>query len=68
MGVCLCSVVLDVWFGVWLCVWCGVRQVERERPRCGWRICDGGRRAALDVADDIGVRVRVDGVMRVSVL
>ena len=49
------------------CVWCGVRQLELERPRCGGRSSDGGRRAALDVADDIDVRVRLDGVMGVCV-
>ena len=49
-----------LWFGV--CV-IGVCQVEWERPRCGGRSCDGGRRAALEVADDIGVRVRLYGVM-----
>ena len=68
VGGCLRTVVLDVWLGVWLCVWCGVRQVGWEQARGGGRICDGGRRAALDVADDIGVRVRVDGVMGVWVL
>ena len=52
---CLCDVI------------CGVRQLDWERPRCGGRSCDGGRRAALDVADDIGVRVRLDGVMGVWV-
>ena len=66
MGVCLRTVVLDV-CAVW-CLVCGVvRQLEWERPRCGGRSCDGGRRAALDVADDIGVRVRLDGVMGVWV-
>ena len=49
--------------GVWCDVWCGVRQLEWELPRCGGRSCDGGRRAALDVADDIGVRVRLGAVM-----
>ena len=49
-----------VWFGV--CV-IGVCQLESEQARCGGRSCDGGRRAALDVADDIGVRVRLYGVM-----
>ncbi len=48
-------------------VWCGMRQLEWEPPRCGGRSCDGGRRAAHDVADDIGVRVRLDGVMGVWV-
>jgi hypothetical protein len=48
-------------------VWCGVRQVEWEQARCGGRSCDGGRRAALDVAVDIGVRVGLDGVMGVWV-
>jgi hypothetical protein len=41
----------------------GVCQLELERPRCGGWNCDGGRRAALDIADDIEVRVRVCGVM-----
>ncbi len=52
-------------------VWCGARQLELQRPRsgprCGGRSCDGGRLAALDVADDVGVRVRLDGVMGVWV-
>ena len=43
----------------------GVCQVEWELARCEGRSCDGGRRAALDVADDIGVRVRLDDVMGV---
>jgi hypothetical protein len=47
-------------------VWC-VRQLEPQRPRCGGRSCDGRRRAALDVAEDIGVRVGLDGVMGVWV-
>ena len=59
-GACMC-----VWFGV--CV-IGVCQLAWERPQCGGRSCDGGRRAALDVADDIGVRVRLDGVMGVWML
>ena len=54
--------------GVWMCVWfgvcvIGVCQVESEPARCGGRSCDSGRRAALDVADDIGVRVRLYDVM-----
>ena len=67
MGMCVClrTVVLDV-YGVVFGVWCGVRQLECEQPWCGGRSCDGGRRAALDVADDIEVRVRLDGVMGVS--
>ncbi len=56
------TVVLDVRFGVCLI---GVCQLESEQARCGGRSCDGGRRAALDVAEDIGVRVRLDGVMGV---
>ncbi len=44
----------------------GVCQLELERARCGGRSCDGGRRAALDVAEDIGVRVRLYGVMGVG--
>jgi hypothetical protein len=70
-GGCLRTVAFDVWFSVWLGVWCGawcgLRQLEGEQAWCGGRCCDGGRRAALDVADDIGVRVRVDGVMGVRV-
>ncbi len=64
--VCLVTVVLDV---CQVCVWCvfGVRQVECEQAQCGGRSCAGGRRAALDVADDIGVRVGLDGVMGVWV-
>jgi hypothetical protein len=62
MCVCLRTCVRCV-----LGVWCGVRQLAWDRPRCGGRSCDGGRRAALDVADDIGVRVRLDGVMGVWV-
>jgi hypothetical protein len=60
--------------GGWMCVVCGVvcvvwcvRQVEFEQARCGGRSCDGGRRAALDVAEDIEVRVWLDGVMGVWV-
>ena len=59
--------------GGWMCVrcvcgvLCGVRQLEWEQARCGGRSCDGGRRAALDVAEDIEVRVRLDGVMGVWV-
>ena len=49
-------------------VWCGVRQVFLEQAWSGGRSCDCERRAALDVADDIGVRVRLDGVMGVWVL
>ncbi len=64
MCVCLRMLVLDV-FGVVFGVWCGAHQLELQRPRCGGRSCDGGRRAALDVADDVGVRVRLDGVMGV---
>ncbi len=45
----------------------GILIVGCERPRCGGRSCDGGRLAALDVADDIEVRVRLDGVMGVWV-
>ena len=45
-------------------VWCGVCQLEEEPPWSGGRSCDGERRAALDVADDIVVRVMLDGVMR----
>jgi hypothetical protein len=41
-------------------------QFDRKPPRCGGRSVYGGRRAALDVADDVGVRVRVDAVMDVS--
>ena len=54
---CFRTVVLDV-----CVVWC-VCQLEWEQRRCGGRSCDGERRAALDVADDIGVRARLDGVM-----
>ncbi len=50
-----------------VCLVCGVRQVEWEQARCGGRSCDGGRRAALDVAEGIGVRVGLDGVMGVWV-
>ncbi len=64
-GVCGCACVrwclhVCVRFGV--CV-IGVCQLGWERARCGGRSCDGERRAALDVADDIGVRVRLYGVM-----
>ena len=64
-GVCGCAcgrrcLHVCVRFGV--CV-IGVCQLESEQARCGGRSCDGGRRAALDVADDIGVRVRLYGVM-----
>jgi hypothetical protein len=54
---------------VFACVWylhvcvIGVCQLELERPRCGGRSCDGGCLGALEVADDIVVRVRVCGVM-----
>jgi hypothetical protein len=62
--VCLQTVVFDViWFVFG--VWCGVCQLEWEQTWCGGRSCNGGRRAALDVADDVGVRVRLDGVMGV---
>ena len=48
-------------------VWCvcviGVCQVESKCSRRGGRSCDGGRHAALDVAEDILVRVRLYGVM-----
>ncbi len=54
-GACMC-----VRFGV--CV-IGVCQLEGELAWCGGRSCDGGRRAALEVADDIGVRVRLYGMM-----
>ncbi len=40
----------------------GVCQLELEQSWCGGWSCDGGRRAALDVAVDIGVRVRLNGV------
>ena len=53
---------LHVWFGV--CV-IGVCQLEWELPRCGLWSCDGRRRAALNVADDIAVRVRLDVVVGV---
>ncbi len=67
---------VGVW--VWVCVFgdggvgcvcvC-VCQLEPQRPRfrCEGRSCDGGRRAALDVADDIEVRVRLAGVVGVWV-
>jgi hypothetical protein len=55
---CVCELVCNK------CV-SGVCQLEQERPRCGGRSCDCGRPAALDVAEDIGVRVRLDGVMGV---
>ncbi len=54
-------------------VWClhvcviGVCQLEWERARCGGWSCDGGRLAALDIADDIVVRVRLYGVMEYCV-
>ncbi len=64
--VCLrrwCLMCVRCAFGVWY----GVRQLEFEYPWCGGWGCDGRRRAAPDVADDIEVRVRLDGVMGVWV-
>jgi hypothetical protein len=58
---CVCGVWCDIF------VWCGVRQLEQQQPRCGGRSCDVGRRAAFDVAEDVAVRVGLDGVMGVWV-
>ncbi len=44
------------------CVCC-VCQLESQQARSGGRSCDGGRRAALEVAEDTGVRVRPDAVL-----
>jgi hypothetical protein len=62
---CLC--VCGLWclhVCVLVCV-IGVCQLRLQQAWWGGRSCDGRRRAALEVADDIGVRVRVDGVMGV---